>query len=198
MNMPDPGVKDKPDPHKAVFTAFIEEFIAESDRACVVLGCAKIDALLCSLLDRYFLPHPGSEDDLLEGDSPLSTFSSRIKICFRLGLIDQHFAKLLHILRRLRNAFAHEISQCTLATGAARDRVLALAEPFAKSDLYQYLLEATAKAIGRPIDDAGVIFRSVLAIYYLHIVKLHGSIRPTESLDFPGIVELAAKAKRPS
>ena len=98
-------IEAEADPHAEDFAVFMEEFLVDSDRASVVLGAAKIDALLCSLLDHYLIPNPGTEDDLLEGDLPLGTFSARIKMCHRLGLIDAHFAKLLHVFRRLRNAF---------------------------------------------------------------------------------------------
>ena len=56
---PDQPTRDRVDLRKAAFSAFMDEFVAESDRAAVVLGAA-IEALLCSVLDRYFIAHPGS------------------------------------------------------------------------------------------------------------------------------------------
>jgi hypothetical protein len=111
------------------FTSFVEEFKDESDRAAVILGAAKLDALLGQILDRHLLPSLSSNDELLEGDSPLATFSSRINISYRLGLIDAHFAKSLHLVRRIRNSFAHEISGVSLQTGSHSDRLKSLIIP---------------------------------------------------------------------
>lgn len=111
------------------FKKFVEEFKSESDRAAVILGAAKLDALLYQILDRYLLPSLSSSDELLEGDSPLSTFSSRINSCYRLGLISAEFAKALHLIRRIRNSFAHELSGCSLEHGPHADRLKSLLLP---------------------------------------------------------------------
>jgi len=96
----------------------------------VILGAAKLDTLLYQLLGKVLIPSATGKDDLLDGDSPLSTFSSRIHVAYRLGLIDAAFAKALHLIRRIRNAFAHELSGCTLDSGPHRDRVKELFLPF--------------------------------------------------------------------
>lgn len=86
------------DPEGRLFSELMDEFVAESNRAAVVLGAAKLDALLYAVIDRFLIPSPTGSDDLLDGDAPLATFSSRICLCHRLGFIDGHFAKLLNEL----------------------------------------------------------------------------------------------------
>jgi len=179
----------EPDHHGIPFALFMEEFILESDRAAVILGAAKIDSLLAQVLDRYLLPCPSATDDLLEGDAPLGTFSSRIKACHRLGLIDDQFAKLLNTFRRLRNEFAHEVSAGTLASGSARDRVLAMADVFAGRPFYVSLLRKIAGRLERDIDDPGVIFRAVLALFYLELGSIHEGLIPAQRMFTTGIVE---------
>ena len=186
---------EKPDPHGQDFAVFMKEFLKDSDRAAVVLGAAKVDALLCSLLDHYLLPTPGTEDDLLDGDSPLGSFSARIKICYRLGLIDAHFAKLLHIFRRLRNAFAHDITSSSLSDGAARDRVMSLAAPFADTSAYSYLVRNVAQDLNRNVDDPGVMFRGVLAIFHLELQEIKKQIKPISLRQAESIVEKAKESK---
>ena len=65
-----------------------QEFNAESDRAAVILGASKLDQLLRELLVKKFLPNPTSQDDLFDSDKPIASFSSRINVAYRLGLID--------------------------------------------------------------------------------------------------------------
>lgn len=123
------------DYHKA-FGEFIKEFKGESDRAAVIIGTAKLDYLLYQVLSKYLRPVSGNNDDLLEGDSPLATFSSRINICYRLGIIDAQFARALHLTRKIRNAFAHEVSGCKLDSGPHKDRIRELAAPFTRSPAF--------------------------------------------------------------
>jgi hypothetical protein len=116
--------------HWESFKNFVNEFKNESDRAAVILGAAKLDAVLAQILDRYFLPTVGNTDDLIDGDSPLSTFSARIAVCYRLGLISAEFAKALHQVRKIRNSFAHDLSGCSLNSGPQSDRLKALLLPW--------------------------------------------------------------------
>jgi hypothetical protein len=111
-------------------TEVVNEFKSESDRAAVILGAAKLDYILYQILTKYFAPNVGSRDELLEGDSPLATFSSKINICYRLGLIDAEFTRALHLIRKIRNSFAHEVSGCKLDSGPHRDRVRELTASF--------------------------------------------------------------------
>jgi hypothetical protein len=71
---------------QADFKKFVDEFKGESDRAAVILGAAKLDLLLYQIIQQYLLPITGSKDELLDGDSPLGTFSAKILLANRLGL----------------------------------------------------------------------------------------------------------------
>lgn len=171
------------DPHMQQFFDFILDFMSESDRACVMLSSAKLETLLRNLIEKFLVPIPSSEDDLLDGDAPLSTFSARIRAAHRFGLIDGQFAKLLHIFRRLRNSFAHEITSSTLCNGSARDRVLALAEPFWNSPFFRSVVNLTSRQTGRDPEDPGVLFRAIIAIFYMH---LHRTYEGTKTLTANG------------
>lgn len=177
------------------FSEFMNQFIEETDRAAVILGAAKIDMLLLQILDKFLLPNPNSEDDLLEGDAPLGTFSARIKACHRLGLIDSHFTKLLNTFRRLRNGFAHEITHADLSSGSARDRVAALAEPFSEIEYFQSLVGQVAAATNRPVHDAGVVFRAVLALFHIHLMAVHDDMEDRPSPPTWGIVDFTRSAR---
>src|SRR5207245_1162083 len=73
-------------PSTKSFYRFAEEFAAESDRAAVILGAAKLDVWLLQILQARLLPCSSGRDELLEGDFPLGTFSARINMCYRLGI----------------------------------------------------------------------------------------------------------------
>ena len=90
------------------FGALIEEFKKESDRAAVILEVARLDILLYQLLVSVLLPSVTKDDVLFDGEGPLSTFNAKIDLAYRLGLIDDKFAHALHMVRKIRNSFAHE------------------------------------------------------------------------------------------
>lgn len=115
---------------RASFQTFMRDFLNESDRAAVILGAAKLDLLLKQTLERVLLPSASNVDDLLDIEKPLGSFSSRIRAAHRLGVIDTQFSRALHLIRKIRNDFAHEAHGSSLALGSHRDRVRELAAPF--------------------------------------------------------------------
>jgi hypothetical protein len=124
---------------QTTFEEFFDDFAKESDRAAVILGAAKLDMLLFQLLKRFLIPVTGSQDELLEGDSGLGTFSSRIHAAYRLGLVDREVTRALHLIRKIRNSVAHEISSKTLSAGSHADRISELIGPFLKYKEYDIL-----------------------------------------------------------
>jgi len=66
------------------FVKFMSEFMAESDRAAVILGAAKLDLLLYQLLSKFLVASPSSKDELLDGDSPLGLRDRHIILFFIL------------------------------------------------------------------------------------------------------------------
>lgn len=106
------------------FNLLRSEFSKESDRASVILAVAMLDEALESLLRCHLVAIASSSDSLLDGAyAPISTFSARIDLSFRLGLISSRFSRDLHIVRRIRNEFAHNVTGCSFDDGAARNRV---------------------------------------------------------------------------
>lgn len=165
------------------FRRFTDEFKTESDRAAVILGTAQLDILLYQLLGGFLLPNPGSRDELLDGDSPLSTFSSRISMCYRLGLIDAEFSKALNLIRKIRNSFAHEVSGVTFETGGHRDRVRELVAPFISSNSFRHLVSEYFEGSDKPADQ----FRAVVASLCL---RLNGAIERVERIDYYSITSI--------
>lgn len=144
------------------FEQFYVEFVEESDRAAVVLGAAKLDDILFRILENRLLPPSDpKQDELLQVNKPLGTMSSRIDLVYRLGLITNDFRRSLHLIRKIRNAFAHNLEGCSFKNAAIRSQVTEIFVPY-KDRLF------TAKFMkihfGQDKTDSAK-FRTVLAIH---------------------------------
>ena len=83
-----------------------------------------LDDALASLLSAAMLPALKPARSLTIGDrAPLGTFSARIDAAHQLGLISQPFAADLHVIRSIRNDFAHNPIDLTFAVDSIRDRI---------------------------------------------------------------------------
>lgn len=103
---------------------FNDQFAKESERACVVLAAAMLDDALYFLLRAVLVPSPTAEDALLDSSlAPLATFGSRIDVAFRFGVISKRMCRDLHLIRRIRNDFAHNVSGCSFQATSVRGRV---------------------------------------------------------------------------
>ncbi len=88
--------------------SMFQELGDEKDRAAAVLLGAEIDRVLGDILNAYLLPEKGkTSSHLLNTDGPLGTLASRIEIVYRLGIISPLLHKEIHLLRKIRNHFAH-------------------------------------------------------------------------------------------
>ena len=111
---------------------------AESDRAAVILSAAFLDSALELLLKAFLVPCAASTDPLFDSVSaPFGDFSGRIEAAYRLGLIEPTFARALHLIRKIRNDFAHNITGCTFADSSVMSRLTELAKcmELSKADL---------------------------------------------------------------
>ena len=104
-----------------------EEMDSESERGAILVAAAMLENALVDLLQSYLVPKPLSSDSLFDGAAaPLASFSARIDLAYRIGLISDGFARDLHIIRRIRNDFAHRPSSCTLNEESALARITEL------------------------------------------------------------------------
>ena len=90
---------------------FINECqILKDDRAIAILIGAELDEFLLKILNKRLLPKsPKSSLDLLSSNGSLGSFASRIELCYRLAIIDDEVRNDLHVIREIRNTFAHDI-----------------------------------------------------------------------------------------
>lgn len=86
------------------------EFTKEDDRAAAILVAAEMDRVLLAILSDHLLKSSDVSSPFLERDGPLEAFGSRIELGYRIGLLPPVFHNDLHMIRRIRNAFAHSPS----------------------------------------------------------------------------------------
>jgi len=87
--------------------SLLAEVHGESDRAAVILSSAAIDRRLTRLLSKLFGPEAPQSTSLFRPDDPLGSLAAKIEIAFRTGIIGTDFHRELHLIRKLRNKFAH-------------------------------------------------------------------------------------------
>jgi DNA-binding MltR family transcriptional regulator len=104
----------------------------ETDRGVALVCAAYLDEELKTLLEKSFVEAPQIVSKLLTGTGPLSTFSSRIDLAFLTGLLPEEYRRALHLVRKVRNDFAHQHQErsFTDADIAARCRELLSLNPF--------------------------------------------------------------------
>ncbi len=86
----------------------LNEYTKEDDRSAATLVTAELDAHLLKLLTENLLPHVDYvSSPLLGRGEPLEAFGARIELAYRLGLIPLEFHHDLHLIRKIRNEFAH-------------------------------------------------------------------------------------------
>lgn len=113
------------------YQLFHREFQTESDRAKVILSAAMLDEALAAMLRARLVPCADSKDQMFDGsNAPMASFSARVDFCYRLGLISSNFARDLHLIRKIRNEFAHNVTGCTFASSSVSNRVALLQQSF--------------------------------------------------------------------
>ncbi len=91
--------------------AFNEFFNKESteDHSIALLASSFLEMALEHML-RGFLPEKDKEvEKLFSINGPLSTFSGKISMSYSVGLIEKTIMDDLHLVRKIRNAFAHQL-----------------------------------------------------------------------------------------
>ncbi len=103
---------------------FEDEVRNESSRAMAILSVSILDAAITHLLKIVLLPCSTSNDPLFDGGyAPLGSFSAKIDFASRMGLINSGVSQSLHLIRKIRNGFAHDISHCSFNSENIRSRV---------------------------------------------------------------------------
>jgi len=108
---------------------FRRDLAEESDRAAVLIAGALLENALTALLQSALVPNPSALDTLFDGAvAPLGSFSAKIDLAFRIGAISPQLSRDLHLIRRIRNEFAHRPAACQFEDQDIRSRILELSK----------------------------------------------------------------------
>jgi hypothetical protein len=95
--------------HLRDFRAFLDVLNKESERGAALISATMIDDLLDQCIRSFLLDHKDVQQ-LLEGfNAPLGSFSARTVAAFSLGLLSESEYSDCQNIRKVRNAFAHDV-----------------------------------------------------------------------------------------
>jgi hypothetical protein len=129
-------------PSLAKIYPFVDVHNKESDRGRVLVACGFLEQLLKEIIVA-FMVEDAVVDEFFSGTAPLSTFSSRITGAFLFGLIAKNEFETLHLMRKIRNDFAHRL-ETTFDTDSVKNRC---------QELVPRLTDNQLKGSGNPVGD---------------------------------------------
>ena len=119
----------------------------ESDRGCILVASAMVETELEAHILRRLWPCDRKSDELLSRSmsAPISSFSSKINLAYRIGLIPESERNICHQLRELRNASAHDITRQEFTENHFKDRTTNIIKE--STMFWESLRAATAKQV---------------------------------------------------
>lgn len=107
------------------FSEIFEPLKTESDRGCVLVVSSLVENVLEDHISARLVPKIDKDDELMGRsiNSPISNFSAKINLAYRIGIITVNERKIYHQLRLLRNSCAHQIDQQNFEKNHFKDRI---------------------------------------------------------------------------
>jgi hypothetical protein len=120
--------------------AFLAEVNSQTDRGAAIVSAGVLDELLeLAILARLIKISSDRHESLFKRTgAPLSSFSAKIEMSFALGIISNDARLALHLVRDIRNIFAHRIEQITFDHAEVRTMIDARATSSVKAMAVSY------------------------------------------------------------
>ncbi len=103
-------------------SALSSELSKESDRGCALYGASYLESALSDLLYCSLAMDKNIEKELFDGTAPLSSFSARINMAYYLGKLSKNQKVDLHVIKKIRNEFAHVAKPMSFDSDKVSDR----------------------------------------------------------------------------
>jgi len=104
----------------ADFAKIVDAYKKESDRAAAVLAAAFLESFLGDYLRAFFVDDP-EPAKLLEENRLLGSFGARAQVAYAFGLVTPAVASDLRYIGKIRNLFAHDISELSFSSPRVKD-----------------------------------------------------------------------------
>src|SRR5690554_2778555 len=107
-----------------LFSDYYELISGESDRGAVIVAASILDESLGEILKSFLLRPSTKKDEFIDGAyAPLGSFSAKIELSFRLGIIRKPIRQQLMLFKSIRNDVAHRLSVASLQDEKCRSRL---------------------------------------------------------------------------
>lgn len=111
--------------------ALVKEIETQSDRGAAIIGAAWVEEELQAAIESGVEADKSASDRLFRRSGPVSSFSAKIDLARFLGILSAVVASDLHIIRDVRNEFAHSVldrdsSTLSFSTNRISDKCLAI------------------------------------------------------------------------
>lgn len=150
------------------------EFLGASDRAAAIVGGAFVDEILTELLKGFLVTDVASDNKLFSGSGPFATFSSKIDVAYRMGLISKSEHGCIHTIRSIRNVFAHQMDGALFTAQSIKDKCLNISVPreMLVPDFSPPLTDEKKQATKPPVkvdeNDARAVFQEAIS----HVMRI--------------------------
>jgi DNA-binding MltR family transcriptional regulator len=104
----------------------LEGVLQLSEQGSAIVFSSVVDETLARLLRDFFVKHPKTVEKMLEDPGPISSFGVRIELAFLLGLINSRERRMLNLIRKIRNHFAHSYEFVSFSQSPIKERCLEL------------------------------------------------------------------------
>ncbi len=109
---------------------FIQEINQEkNDRGAAILVVTNVENALRICLQNILVNQDVLHDNLFGINAPMSSFDSKIRMSYALGIIGSEMRKNLDVIRSVRNAFAHSQIPITFETKEVSNAAALLRKP---------------------------------------------------------------------
>lgn len=106
--------------------ALFEGLENDSDRAAAIIAGSIIDIRLTAAIKHRLRRDDVIENKLFQSSGPLGTFSAKIDLARLMGIISAPAYRDIHIIRDIRNSFAHDLRIRDFKSASIRDRAMNL------------------------------------------------------------------------
>lgn len=100
----------------------IDELEKQTDRGMGIIGAAYVEERLTDAIRSRFVPENDQADELLSYRGPLGTLGAKTDAAYAFGLIGEVTRRDLHLIRKIRNDFAHLVEPMSFDTDSIANR----------------------------------------------------------------------------